>query len=492
MANEIELKLAFPPVARAAVLRHPLLLNAKRVGRAQPLINTYFDTPDLALSARRVALRTRKAGKLWLQTVKCAAESLGGLSSRPEWEQAFTGAFDFSAIDAEAPRRLLEKHRDAIVPLFTTNFRRETFVLTPREGVRVLVMIDSGEVSANERHEPISELELELESGCADDLLAIACELASSLPLLPFDASKAARGYALFRGETITPARSTAPRLDLQIAPLQAFTNAAFQAITAWAANLHGALESDDPEFIHQLRLALRRLRSLIRVFAPVLPADFVAHWQTALSAEARQLATARDLSVLYDDVLLAACEGDADRRLPPLLARARHEASAATAAVKQALAAPGAGMSLLGLSRALHALPAPARQPELADLAAKALFKLYQQGRDCLATAQAERSPTSLHALRIAIKRIRHAAESFAPLFPAKSNARQLEKLARLQSALGRLHDITEAMPRLSDWATEDPCLGEAVAFVAGWQAATSLKLRHRILPRCAKLLKQ
>ncbi|GAB2883941.1 hypothetical protein GCM10027046_10550 [Uliginosibacterium flavum] len=492
MANEIELKLAFPPAARAAILRHPLLANAKRIGRAQTLINTYFDTPEMALSARRVALRTRKAGKLWLQTVKCAAESLGGLSSRPEWEQAFNGSFDFSAIDAPAPRRLLEKHAHRIVPLFTTNFRRETLLLTPREGVRIQVMIDSGEISANGRVEPISELELELETGCADDLLAIASELATSLPLLPYDPSKAARGYALFRNESIKPARPAAPRLDLQAAPLQAFVGAAFQTITAWAANQHAAIESDDPEFVHQLRLSLRRLRSLIRLFTPVLPADFVSHWQAALAAEANSFAEARELSVLCTEVLDAASEGDSDQRLPALRSRAQSAAAAATAAVKARLGAAGAGVVLLSLSRALHALPTQTTQPALADLATQALHAQHKHACRCFAKAKAERSAENLHALRIALKRLRHAAETFAPIFPAKAHERALAELGCRLSELGRLHDLAEALPRLADWASEDPTLREAVAFVAGWHAATSLKLRRRILPRCAELLKQ
>ena len=84
MSHEIELKLTLPQKALPALRRHPLIADAPRDGRSVTLENTYFDTPELELRERRMAVRTRKAGTRWLQTVKCAAESIGGLSSRPE------------------------------------------------------------------------------------------------------------------------------------------------------------------------------------------------------------------------------------------------------------------------------------------------------------------------------------------------------------------------------------------------------------------------
>ena len=82
MSHEIELKLTLPQKSLPALRRHPLIAEAPRDGRACTLENTYFDTIDLELRERRMAVRTRKAGSRWLQTVKCAAESVGGLSAR--------------------------------------------------------------------------------------------------------------------------------------------------------------------------------------------------------------------------------------------------------------------------------------------------------------------------------------------------------------------------------------------------------------------------
>src|SRR5690606_38551466 len=97
MSKEIELKLSLPAKALPALRRHPLVAAAAKRGATVTLDNTYYDTPDLTLKTRKVAVRTRRQGRRWLQTVKCAAPSTGGLSARPEWEQPYAGCFDFSA-----------------------------------------------------------------------------------------------------------------------------------------------------------------------------------------------------------------------------------------------------------------------------------------------------------------------------------------------------------------------------------------------------------
>ena len=166
MSHEIELKLTLPPKALPALRRHPLIADAPREGRTCTLENTYFDTAELELRERRMAVRTRKAGNRWLQTVKCAAESNGGLSSRPEWEQPYAnGSFDFSALDRDDVRNRLEALQPQLVPVFTTHFKRETCILTPSEGVKVLAMIDNGSIQVGEHSRPLCELELELVAG---------------------------------------------------------------------------------------------------------------------------------------------------------------------------------------------------------------------------------------------------------------------------------------------------------------------------------------
>ena len=132
MAEEVELKLALAEDHQARFLRHPLLKQAL-ARHVDTLDNIYYDTADLSLRQRGIALRLRRKGRDWLQTVKLAGSSAGGLSSRPEWETPYSGHFDFSAIDAVSVREWLQRPKllARIIPICETRFRRISW----REGV---------------------------------------------------------------------------------------------------------------------------------------------------------------------------------------------------------------------------------------------------------------------------------------------------------------------------------------------------------------------
>lgn len=201
MAEEIELKLALAATDWRRFLRHPLL-RAASAKSDQMLDNIYYDTPELALRKRGVALRVRKQGRLRLQTVKLAAKASAGLSVRPEWETPYRGHFDFSPIDAGDIRQWLERPEilERIGPLFQTRFRRITWHIPLPAGGEVLLALDRGTILAGGREEPISEVELEL-SGSTDvtALQSLAGILATRVPLKPESLSKAQRGYMLLK-----------------------------------------------------------------------------------------------------------------------------------------------------------------------------------------------------------------------------------------------------------------------------------------------------
>lgn len=178
MAAEVELKLYCPPEEIARIESHPLIIVGTEQGASQRLENTYFDTPDLALHTRRIALRIRKTPTEQLQTVKCAAESVAGLSSRPEWETPYAGAFNFTPVDNRKVRAFLKKQQSELVPVFTTCFERRTWRIEVSKKIAIWVMVDSGHVSSGDRAQPISEVELELAEGRPEDLLDFATALA--------------------------------------------------------------------------------------------------------------------------------------------------------------------------------------------------------------------------------------------------------------------------------------------------------------------------
>ena len=200
METELKLSLSAPDLPR--LLAHPLLTQA---GNTQRLLNTYFDTPDLALQQRRMAVRERLAGGQWLLTVKTAGQSQNGLSRRQEWEGPTTpGALQFDTlVDDAALAQDLMTLRPNLRALFCTDFERQRWVVT-HDDAQIEVAMDQGRihVPGTDLSEPLLELELELLSGPEEALMALADVLRQTpqgpVTLAPSDASKAQRGMALW------------------------------------------------------------------------------------------------------------------------------------------------------------------------------------------------------------------------------------------------------------------------------------------------------
>ncbi|NWG30308.1 MAG: CHAD domain-containing protein [Rhodocyclaceae bacterium] len=483
MAEEIELKLALPESAQRAFLRQPLLRQAVRK-ETHRLTNLYYDTPGLDLRQHGIALRLRAQGKFWLQTVKCAGDRAGGLSARPEWETPYGGHFDFSPIDDPEVRAWLERPKIAtrLSPVFETNFQRMAWTFELPRATRVELALDRGWISAAGQREPVSEVELELIEGDAGELFALALALAARVPLVPAPLSKADRGYALFLQTPPAPVRAASPDLSAEMMPLAAFRAIALACLDQLQRNHRTALTSEDPEYIHQMRVALRRLRAALRLFRPLLPADFEERSLPLVRELMAPLGKARDVDVLLAEIanpVLAALPDEP--RLAALIGvitERRHEARQQAlhllttpryGVIVLQLLALTHGLSAVEAKRAAVGTPDATGQASLPDFARKRLRRLRKKALALAREVDAAR-PETLHALRIAIKRLRYALEFFSPLAERKPTRRLLGHLAELQEVLGQINDLANAGALLMESAGNDQPLREAVSLIAGW----------------------
>ena len=306
---EIELKLALPPGQVAGFMKR--MARRRSVPVQQDLVTRYFDTPDFVLSGQGVALRVRRAGRRWLQTLKTEGERQGGLSRRVEFEMPVRrGAPDWNRFPPEAGAYVSEALRAQLVPVFETRFHRTAWRVAGKRGARIEVALDVGEVitlsgiNAGERRQPLCEIELELKSGQPDALFALALEWAGAFDCLPFDISKAERGVRLAHGEEPAPLKSVPLVLDDGMSVEEGFAAICQACLAQFQVNLPGVLASDDIEYVHQARVALRRLRAALRLFRDVcvLPDDLLA----GLDALAAALGPARDWDVLCGETLPA------------------------------------------------------------------------------------------------------------------------------------------------------------------------------------------
>ncbi|HMN93265.1 MAG TPA: CYTH and CHAD domain-containing protein [Hydrogenophaga sp.] len=475
MARETELKLSLRASDLPRLLAHPLLQVRPAARR---LLNTYYDTPALDLMRERIALRERRIGRRTWLTVKTAGSSAGGLSQRQEWEAPTrAGTLDVGRLvtDSELASQL-QRLRPRLVPLFHTDFGRRTWVLEHRQS-RIEVALDQGEIrtggSGQTRRLPLLELELELLDGHPADLIDLAHTLSLGSPqqtgtgiwMYPDDRSKAERGLHLFTGERLQPASPQAQVLDAQAHPRQAWRDTAWSCLAQLQANTGALLQHDfaqglpDPEFIHQARVALRRLRTGLRLFAPWLPGRFARHWSGTWQTLARQLGEARNWDVLATEGLPGLLGETPPTDALRWTAWVEQRRTEANRQVVQALTDPRHTQQLLAFMHAVLSLPAPgprahARTDAWASRSLMAPHRrLVQQARHAL-----QAGPEARHALRIAVKRLRYAVGFLGALAPAALARRGLPRLTRAQEWLGQLNDLDQARLLLTDHPVADP----------------------------------
>lgn len=468
---EVELKLFFPATAKTSVESHPLFSGGMQVGVPETLESTYFDSPDFSLRAAGIVVRTCVTQQGCLQKVRCAAQSVAAPSSRSEWEQPFDGRFDFSGIDVSEGRQLLEAHTSNLVPIFRTVLERQTRMFALHGDVCILLQLDSGHLQSGEIKAPISELRLELVDGSADDLHDLAIELASDLPLIPFGQSLSEQGYRQFRREPGRPLKAGKTPVHSGMSPAEAFNALGMDCLSCWQGNQHGALTADDPEFIHQLRVSLRRLGTLMRLFKPMLRRKFVETWSGTFKRVAATSGEVRDLDVMRETILLpmrdtAASAADAELLRRTIEACDRAKKAAGAICGKLMLN----GVPQLVFARDLSRACGKGSKKSMEEFAAKRLAKIFQAVSERLAKAVRKPSPESAHRLRISLKHLRYSCEFFISLFDEAAMRRFSEHITELQDELGVFNDLHVARSRLDDWSKDDPDLLKVRKYLVAW----------------------
>lgn len=491
--EEIELKLRIAPSAFGRLARTPLLKNAQWRSPRRMLTNIYFDTTERDLHARRVALRLRKQGRLWLQTVKQAGTTAGGLSQRPEWEQVHRGRWDFSQITDTKLARLLTRYRDLgrLQPVFETRFARDTWHIS-HAGSSLQLMADRGEIRCGARVVPLTEIELELVSGNPLALYECALALAESLPLVPDDVSKAERGYALLAARQPAPRYAQSVAIDADTSPSGALRRLAEECLAHMHANADGAASGADPEYVHQMRVALRRLRSVLRSFEPCIAPELSERFLPRWRALAATLGEGRDWDVIATEILPPLLADDRELTASGLADRVAEARAAAQARIRSTLAEPSYGRLLLEFSAMLWRLDSRQEGQSgtsvdgpTSNLSAFAVDRLRRARKQV--AKKSERALTSmrdadLHALRIAIKRLRYALDCFAPLLPVRRTRAYLKALSALQSDLGSINDLATTTRRLLDIADGDRAMTDAVVRIAAWHGERARRARKRL----------
>lgn len=195
MATELEIKLSVSATNQARALKWLAARPEVRPGHQSSLINRYFDTPLADLNQAKAALRVRKAGDAYVQTLKTRGDFVDGAHCREEWEWPIASPdLDLSLLEETPLAGRLDLDRLQVV--FETNFERQVLWLEDAHSL-IEVAVDAGSIVAGQVQWPLNEVEFELKSGDGGKLVESALALAREVPVFLNLVSKAEQGYFL-------------------------------------------------------------------------------------------------------------------------------------------------------------------------------------------------------------------------------------------------------------------------------------------------------
>ncbi|MBC7944485.1 MAG: CYTH and CHAD domain-containing protein [Burkholderiales bacterium] len=287
--------------------RHPLLRAARGKGISRRFVAEYYDTADFDLRRAGVGLRLRREGRRVVQTVKLEGRVEGGLHQRPEWEtETRDGKLNFAALAQTGWCKHFDDPdlQNRLKPIFTTEFKRTTRIIEPSAGCAIEFCLDQGEIRAQGRVQPICEVEFELKSGEPSALYDIALALDQTIPLRIGRHSKAERGYLLLTAFVAEPVKAAPIELCRDMSVAAAFRHIAFACIAHLEENEAETLAQDNPEYLHQMRVAVRRLRSAFSMFRAALSGAEFEQYADDLRWLGQTLGPARDWDVFNIETL--------------------------------------------------------------------------------------------------------------------------------------------------------------------------------------------
>lgn len=495
---ETELRLVGDPEALKAAFASPCMapeLGAEE--EAKDLESRYFDTADFALRAQGLAFRVRADSSGYQQTLKAGDDANAALLTRAEWQTALDDERPRPEALPEGARQRLPKatFEEGLEQAFVTRVRRRIReVATPGAG-RIEAALDLGEIETKAGGLPIAEIELELLEGQPETLYRLALELQQIGALRLETRSKSARAFDQLVGRPPRWQKATTPSLRPDDSVDHAMAAIFESCFMQWLANQAAASDGRDPEGVHQMRVALRRLRSALSVFRKLIPPDQLAWLRAGAKQAISALGPARDWDVFQAELLAPVIEARPDDDdLKALGARARTRCQAGYRRARKHMESADYTRFALRFGEWLEqrawcrgddaARATPHAQP-IVDFAGHLLDKRHKQAR--AKGRQFASLPTEQrHELRIALKKLRYSVEFFEPVYDKKAVKSYISGVKALQDDLGHLNDVAVAETLMAELLARPGKhdIRAATGLVIGWHArgvaAIEPELRH------------
>ncbi len=489
---EFELKFSGPSPAIAALPQSRFLRAMDPgAGRWERLASTYYDTADRALERRGLSLRLREEAGTLVQAVK-RPNGVGAVA-RTEFESEIASETAFPAKTGDADiDKLIAEHNGALRPVARTTVDRWASVLgygaSKIEFAVDLGLAQSWNGNGPAIETPLAEAELELVDGDPRDIFELGRLLADNAPVRLSARTKLETALLLARDGLYGIGKEE----RLTVAPETTAADALQQtlgAIAARLANLQPAmLDTRKAEGVHQMRVALRRLQAVERIFRPYCDAPALRDLAGRGRLLRKILGPARDWDVFLGETLPEATRNEyAQEGMRRLKIRAEAARAEAWAQAVAAVADPAFTGFLIDLTEAAtvaawrkeagKALGAP-----LSDFAPRALNRAYKSMRKT--ARKIDRShPAGYHPLRIALKKLRYPVQMFRPIYAKEQRKGFMAALAALQEDFGAVNDAVTAETLANAAAAgEGKEAARAAGFISGYRAAQAAEATRKL----------
>ena len=478
---EIELKFQIPPESKAPLEK----FITSKGGTSKRLRAKYFDTDARLLARSNIALRLRKEGHVWYQTLKVATQAAAvirhedtvRLVTPPGTAPVMDPSRHISSDQWMKIDKLL-RHDAAreLKPLYETDLKRLSVDLRTRRGL-INYAIDTGSISNTEKETdpllmalgqtveplklPVAEIELELVSGSNMALIEAGTRLVRDYGVWLDVRTKSMRGDSLAKAKLImAPAKAQSVKISDDLSLEEFFETVRKECVRHVLVNA-SQLASEEgylPEHIHQLRVALRRLRTALKLFSRAQNFE-VQTWSDQAKFLAAQLGKNRDIDAMSESIWPELRKINA-----PLVEFTALEGMQSPALIVREGKIQSWFLELIGRDLQSHEQNTQSHWSAILPIIIKWQKKCAKRAKNFSSLTVEER-----HELRKKMKRLRYSLE-FIEGECKSSKFRQFSKvLARAQNELGTYNDLQVALKNYRSIVTHDP----AAWFAVGWLIA-------------------
>jgi inorganic triphosphatase YgiF len=490
--TEFELKFAGPPAVIAALPQSRFFRALEsRDGAWERLCSTYYDTNDGALERRALSLRLREEGGALIQAVKRVHN--GGAVARAEFETEIADPSLFPVPTGDpAIDEWISAHKGALGPVARTTVDRWSSILAIGES-RIEFAADLGMAEGwggggDPAEAPLAEIELELIGGAPREVFELARLFSAHAPLRLSARTKLAFAASLRRGGLYEIEEEPRIALAPEMATVDALQDT-LSGVAARIASLQPALiEARKAEAVHQMRIALRRLQAVERIFRPYLKTRKLHNLAQNARSYRQSLGDARDWDVFLSETLPAAARNNyAPEGAQRLRARAESFRAEAWSRAVSAVSASDFTGFLIDLTEAATIAPwrKAIRKPLEAPVRKFAPQALDDPHQAMLRIAKSiDRSHIAgYHPLRIALKKLRYPVQMFRPIYAKEKRKELMGAMAALQEAFGAINDAAVAGTLAYRAAADegDEAM-RAAGFICGYRAAEAEAAAQKI----------